>query len=76
MQRTNGLLMPVLALCVLSMLLASCAAPSPALTVVAPLRMPALPPSLAKPVSPESYSERALASTRNWQGRLMASEPK
>ena len=50
---------------------ASTAAPIPTQQV-----MPDLPPALAKPVPPESYSEKALARIKSWQERLTYSETK
>lgn len=59
------------------LLCAGCATRLPASTA-APIptrqEMPALPPALARPVPPESYSERAAAHIRNWQLRLTGSE--
>lgn len=55
------------------LLCAACAPRLPASTA-APIptqqEMPAVPPALAKPVPPESFSERALARIRSWQQRL------
>lgn len=48
---------------------ASTAAPIPTRQVI-----PALPPALAKPPPPESYSEKALARIKSWQQRLTDSE--
>ena len=50
---------------------ASTAAPIPTQQV-----MPDLPPALAMPVQPESYSEKALARIKSWQQRLTDSETK
>ncbi len=55
------------------LLCAACAPRLPASTAVPiPTQqvMPELPPVLAKPVPPESYSERALAHIKSWQQRL------
>ena len=61
------------------MLCAGCAPRLPASTA-APIPtqqvMPDLPPALAKPVPPESYSEKALARIKSWQQRLTDSETK
>ena len=58
------------------MLCAGCAMKSPASTA-APIptqqEMPALPPALAKPPPPESYSERAAAHIKSLQQRLTGS---
>ena len=58
------------------MLCAACAMKSPASTA-APIptrqEMPALPPALAKPPPPESYTEKALARIKSWQERLTSS---
>jgi len=55
------------------LLCAACAMKSPASTA-APIptqqEMPALPPALAKPPPPESFSARALQRIQNWQQRL------
>ena len=63
----------------LPLLCAACAPRLPASTA-APIptrqEMPALPPALAKPVPPESYSEKALARIKSWQQRLTDSETK
>ena len=67
---------PVIALLVLSGLLQACATRSPASIPVQPPAMPKPPASLMKPVSPESYSERAQKNTSTWQQKLTASETK
>ena len=58
------------------MLCAGCAMKSPASTA-APIptrqEMPALPPALAQPPPPESYTEKALARIKSWQERLTSS---
>lgn len=71
--RAALVMLPLLLLCV------SCAPKLPSSTAAPiPTRQetPALPPALAKPPQPESYSEKALARIRSWQQRLTASETK
>ena len=61
------------------LLCAACAPRLPASTPAPiPTRQetPALPPALAKPVQPESYSEKAQALIRSWQQRLTDSATK
>lgn len=65
-----------LALLVLSGLLSACATKSPGSIPVQPPRTPVPPASLMKPVSPESYSDRAARDTQGWQQKLMDSETK
>ncbi len=70
--RLRGLLVTLL----LPLLCAACAPRLPASTPdTIPTRqeMPDLPPALAKPPPPESYSERAAAHISNWQQRLTGS---
>lgn len=60
-------MLPLLLLC------AGCAARSPASTAAPiPTRQetPALPPALAKPAPPESYSDKAAARIKSWQQTL------
>lgn len=70
------------AACVLLLPLMLCAACMPRLPAraAAPIptrqEMPALPPALAKPPPPESYSEKALARIKSWQERLTSSATK
>lgn len=59
-----------------SVLLAGCATRSPDSTPAQPLQAPKLPPSLARPVSPDSYLERAQRSIEEWRKRLTDSETK
>ncbi len=67
------------AACVLLLPLMLCAGCMPRLPAraAAPIptqqEMPALPPALAKPPPPESYSEKALARIKSWQERLTSS---
>lgn len=67
---------PVFALLVLSGLLSACATRSPGSMPVQPPAMPRPPASLMKPVSQESYSERAQKNTLTWQQKLTESETK
>ena len=71
--RLRGLLVTLL----LPLLCAACAPRLPASTA-APIptlqEMPDLPPALARPVPPESHSERAAAHIKNWRQRLTGSE--
>ena len=70
------------AACVLLLPLMLCAGCMPRLPAraAAPIPtqqvMPDLSPALAKPVPPESYSEKALARIKSWQQRLTDSETK
>lgn len=64
-------LWPVLLL--LSVLSASCATKSPLSTLVQCPRIPALPPSLSKPVPPETYSEDAQMRIDGWTEELRRS---
>lgn len=61
------------------LLCAACATRSPA-SMRAPIpmqqEMPALPPALAKPPPPGSYSAKAQERMQTWQQRLTASETK
>lgn len=69
----------LLELLVLSGLLTACATPSPGSTAApcpTPPAVPQLPATLTKPVSPESYSERARKSIEAWQQKLTGSETK
>ena len=66
-------LLLLLALLVLSGLLGACATKSPASTPVQPPQAPKPPPSLMKPVSPESYLERAQKNIEAWQLMLTGS---
>lgn len=69
----------LLELLVLSGLLTACATPLPGSTAApcpTPPAAPRLPATLAKPVSPESYSERARKSIEAWQQKLTGSETK
>lgn len=74
--RLAGRLYPVIALLVLSGLLSACATKLPASTPVQPPAMPKPPASLMKPVSPESYLERARKNMETWQQQLTGSETK
>ena len=65
------LLLPLLCAACAPRLPASTAAPIPTLQ-----EMPDLPPALAKPPPPESYSEKALARIKSWQERLTSSATK
>jgi len=65
------LLLPVLCAACAPRLPASTAAPIPTQQ-----EMPAVPPALAKPVPPESYSARAAARIKSWQQRLTSSATK
>ena len=65
------LLLPLLCAACAPRLPASTAAPIPTLQ-----EMPDLPPALAKPVQPESYSERAAVRIKSWQQRLTDSVTK
>ncbi len=71
MPRAALVMLPPLLLCAACAprLPASTAAPIPTLQ-----EMPDLPPALARPVPPESYSERAAAHIKNWRQRLTGSE--
>lgn len=60
----------LLVLPVLTLLLSACATRSNDLMPVQPPAFPSLPPSLAKPVPPESYSERAQTNIGQWQKKL------
>lgn len=60
----------------LLLLLTGCATKSPDLIPVQPPQTPALPPSLAKPVPPESFLERAQRNIEQWQKKLIEEEPK
>lgn len=67
----------LLELLVLSGLLTACATPSPGSTPApcpAPPAAPRLPATLAKPVSPESYSESAQRRIQAWQQKLIDTE--
>lgn len=69
----------LLELLLLSGLLTACATPSPVLTPAPcpmPPAAPRLPATLAKPVSPESYSESAQRRIQAWQQTLTGSETK
>ena len=55
-------------------LLQACATASPPCPPVQPPRIPSPPTSIAKPVSPESFSERAQTNISEWQRRLTNSE--
>lgn len=65
-----------LALLLLSALLASCATRSPDSTPVQPPLAPKLPPTLAKPVSLESFLDRAQKDIEQWRKKLTESETK
>ncbi len=73
MKTQNARPRAALAMLPLLLLCASCATRSPGSTT-APIptrqEMPALPPALATPPPPESFSERAQAHIRSWQQRL------
>ena len=64
----------------LALLLCAACAPRLPASMPAPIPtrqvMPALPPALAKPPPPESYTEKALARIKSWQQRLTDSETK
>ncbi len=64
-----------LVMLLLPLLCAACAPKLPASTS-APIptqqTMPALPPALAKPPPPESFSQKALKRIQSWQQRLTA----
>lgn len=64
-----ALLLPVL-------LLSACATPSSVSTPVQPPQIPALPPSLARPVPQESFLDRAQRNIEAWRKTLMDSETK
>jgi len=66
--------LPVLLL--LTSSLAACATKSTDSMPVQPPQIPSLPPSLAKPVSPESYLERAQTDIGTWRERLTNSATK
>lgn len=59
-----------LALLLLSALLLGCATKSSGLTLDQCPRVPSLPPSLAKPVPPETYSEDAAKRIEGWTNEL------
>jgi hypothetical protein len=60
----------------LTVLLPGCATKSTDSTVVQPPQPPTLSPSLAKPVPPESFLERARRDIEEWRQRLTGSETK
>lgn len=62
-----------LALLLLSALLQACATKSPLSTPAQCPRIPSLPPSLAKPVPPETYSEDAAKRIDEWTDELRRS---
>lgn len=62
-----------LALLLLSALLQACATKSPLSTPAQCPRVPSLPPSLAKPVPPETYSEDAAKRIDGWTDELRRS---
>lgn len=70
----NSVSLPILLL--LAALLTGCGTTLPDSTPVQPPQIPSLPPTLAKPVPPESFLERAQRSTRAWQEKLTSSETK
>lgn len=61
------------ALLLLSALAQGCATKSSGLTLDQCPRVPSLPPSLAKPVPPETYSEDAARRIDGWTDELKAS---
>ena len=61
------------ALLLLSALLQACATKSSGLTLDQCPRVPSLPPSLAKPVPPETYSEDAPKRIEGWTDELRRS---
>lgn len=61
------------ALLMLSALLQGCATKSSGLTLDQCPRVPALPPSLSKPVPPETYSEDAATRIDGWTDALKRS---
>jgi hypothetical protein len=58
------------------MLLVGCATTSTDSMPVQPPKIPSLPPTLAKPVPPESYLERAQRNIEQWQKELINSATK
>lgn len=60
----------------LAALTQGCATKSPDSMPVQPLRIPKPAPTLMKPVSPESYLERAQRNTQSWHSTLIGSETK
>lgn len=79
MKTPNARLYAVPMMLLVLLLCAACAPRLPASTS-APIptrqEMPALPPALAKPVPPESFSARALVHIKSWQQRLTDSATK
>lgn len=73
MKTPNARLRAVLVTLLLPLLCAACAPRLPDSTA-APIptrqEIPALPPALAKPVPPESYSESAESRIKAWQQKL------
>ena len=76
MKRANENSALLLLLLLLAALSAGCATKLPDSTPVQPPQIPSLPPTLAKPVPPESFLERAQKSTQAWREKLISSETK
>lgn len=73
MNKTSALSAPLFALLLLIALLQGCATKSSGLTLDQCPRVPSLPPSLAKPVPPETYSEDAAKRIDGWTEELRRS---
>lgn len=74
--RKNRFPQRTLALVTLAALLTACATKLPDSIPVQPPRIPPPPATLMKPPSPESYSERASRSIKEWLQTLTDSESK